>query len=124
MPHELLDKKSVEGIRAIRDGQIAAESLPGEGGRWGLSVVFAPKGPLRDQLADVTTEAAKVTGEHHWRTGSEGAAHLTVRALEPHTKRPLSTKIRTGMSMPSDARLGISTRSRLGFRDLRSLREP
>jgi hypothetical protein len=32
MPHELLDKKSVEGIRAIRDGQIAAESLPGEGG--------------------------------------------------------------------------------------------
>jgi hypothetical protein len=92
MPHELLDKKSVEGIRAIRDGQIAAESLPGEGGRWGLSVVFAPKGPLRDQLADVTTEAAKVTGEHHWRTGSEGAAHLTVRALEPHTKGPLSTK--------------------------------
>jgi hypothetical protein len=91
-PQELFDQMTVEGLQAILDGEIAAESVPDEGGRWGLSVVFRPRGRLRDQLADLTAEAAGAVGEHHWRTGSHGAAHVTVRALEPHSKNPLSSK--------------------------------
>jgi hypothetical protein len=91
MPHELFDKMTTVGLRAIRDGQTRAESLPREGGRWGLSLVFAPTGPLQNELAEVTAEAAAVMGEQHWQAGSHGAAHLTIRALEPHSSEPLDT---------------------------------
>lgn len=92
MPHEMFERITADGIQAIGNGQVAAESSPSEGGRWGLSVVFRPKGPLRDELADLTAEAASAIDQHHWRAGSHGAAHMTVRALEPHSRKPLDSK--------------------------------
>jgi hypothetical protein len=63
MPHELFDKMTTVGVRAIRDGQVKAESQPGEGGRWG-SLVSHLDGHS-DELADMTAEDADVMGERH-----------------------------------------------------------
>jgi hypothetical protein len=64
MPHELFDKMTTVGVRAIRDGQVKAESQPGERGRWG--------GPsFRTWMATPTSwrtwtaEDADVMGERH-----------------------------------------------------------
>ncbi|MEU8227719.1 hypothetical protein [Kribbella sp. NPDC048915] len=69
----------------ISAGAHQREEVPRDGGRWPLSVVLRPPPdtPLARTLDTLTQEAAHVAGSGQWQTGQLGAAHLTVRALEP-----------------------------------------
>jgi hypothetical protein len=58
------------------------EGDPAVTGRWGPSVVLLPSGSLAHALDSLTTSTLAVMGPGHWATGSSGAAHVTVRALQ------------------------------------------
>lgn len=92
VPHELFNDITDDGIAAIRDGRIIEELPPQEGGRWGLSVVFRLTGWVAEQLGVLTAEAIEVLGEHHWRSGSGGSAHITIRALDNYSTKPLTAE--------------------------------
>lgn len=96
MSHGRFSEITADGVEAIREGRTTTDSPPKDGGRWGLSVVFRPTGHLADRLDLLTAEAIGVLGADHWRTGSHGAAHITVRALEPYSERPLSSRVLDG----------------------------
>ncbi|WP_350280723.1 hypothetical protein [Kribbella sp. HUAS MG21] len=72
-------------VPRIANGTHQRDELPREGGRWPISVVLrpAPDSTLAPTLDALTQEAADLAGPDHWQTGHLGAAHLTVRALEP-----------------------------------------
>jgi hypothetical protein len=57
--------------------------------RWGVSLVLRPDRAAAARLATVAAELSHVAGPGHWRTGSLGSAHLTVRVLEPY-REPVS----------------------------------
>lgn len=72
------------GHSALISGTYEMEDPPGEHGpRWGLSVILRPSGGITAKLDAWTAEILALTGAHHWATGSQGAAHITVRSLEP-----------------------------------------
>ena len=58
------------------------EGDPAVSGRWGPSVVLLPAGDVASSLDDLTRSALAAAGPGHWATGSAGAAHATVRALQ------------------------------------------
>jgi hypothetical protein len=58
------------------------EGDPAVTGRWGASVVLLPSGPLASELDRWTTLVGAQMGPDHWATGSLGAAHVTLRALQ------------------------------------------
>jgi hypothetical protein len=88
MPSDVFDQLFERGRQAVLSGQVLTDKPPMPGdGRWGLSIVLRPGEALATQLQEVTEQALLLTGEHHWATGSAGAAHLTVRSLEPHRGR-------------------------------------
>lgn len=58
------------------------DSVPVEGGRWPVGVVLRPDAAMADSLAAVVREVVLWAGPHHFRTGAENCAHVTVRALE------------------------------------------
>jgi hypothetical protein len=62
---------------------------PAISGRWGPSLVVRPRGAVADALARLTDEALTIAGDGHWATGSEGGAHVTIRAFE-HWGTPAS----------------------------------
>ncbi|NIK56250.1 hypothetical protein [Kribbella shirazensis] len=72
-------------VPRIANGTHQRDELPREGGRWPISVVLrpSPDSTLAHTLDALTQEAAELAGPGHWQTGRLGAAHLTVRALEP-----------------------------------------
>ena len=77
------DRIMAAGRTAVLSGQHVTEALPSTG-RWGPSVVLLPASELAKSLDALTGEALEVAGDGHWRSGRLGAAHLTVRALEPY----------------------------------------
>lgn len=58
------------------------EGDPATTGRWGPSAVLLPAGDLAAALDALTHEILAVAGGRHWASGTLGAAHFTVRALE------------------------------------------
>ena len=76
------DRIAAAGRAAIAAGSHRVDAPPSPGGRWGLSAVLLLKGPVADELTALTDEAASIAGAHHWRSGADGRAHVTVRALE------------------------------------------
>jgi hypothetical protein len=79
------ERLAAEGAAHVLAGSHARESTPVEGGsRWSVSCLLLPGDELAAELDAVTTEASRLTGDSHWRTGARGFAHVTVRALEHH----------------------------------------
>jgi ribosomal protein S18 acetylase RimI-like enzyme len=76
----------IAGRRAVLAGTHRREVSPRESGRWGPSVVFRPIGAVAGALAELSREAASIAGEDHWRSGDDGRAHVTVRALAPYAE--------------------------------------
>lgn len=72
------------GRTAILSGQHITEAPPAHTGRWGPSIVLLPSGELAESLDALSSEVLGVGGDGHWRSGRLGAAHVTVRALEPY----------------------------------------
>jgi hypothetical protein len=72
------------GRTAILSRTHDCDKPPVDGGRWGIAVILKPTKELTARLGEITNEAMRVAGTHHWPTGSPSAAHITVRALEPH----------------------------------------
>ncbi|MEV6926721.1 hypothetical protein AB0M46_19760 [Dactylosporangium sp. NPDC051485] len=73
-----------QGQDAVLRGSHFVDVPPVPGGRWGMSAVLVPDGPVADRLAEVTAELVAVSGSGHWPTGVRDAVHLTVRAIEVH----------------------------------------
>jgi hypothetical protein len=71
-------------VRLLHEGRHQTDAPPAEGGRWPISVVCSPDVRVGALLDELTSEAARVAGPHHWRTAAGGRAHFTVRALEGH----------------------------------------
>jgi hypothetical protein len=79
------ERLAAEGAGHVLAGSHARESTPVEGGsRWSVSCLLLPGDELAAELDAVTTEASRLTGDSHWRTGARSFAHVTVRALEHH----------------------------------------
>lgn len=51
--------------------------------RWGPSVILRPDSDALSQIQRWTEVAIELAGPSHWSTGSESAAHITVRTLGP-----------------------------------------
>jgi hypothetical protein len=51
--------------------------------------VLLPTGDLAALLDSLAHEVAAVAGAGHWPSGAAGAAHVTIRALEPYRPDPL-----------------------------------
>lgn len=58
------------------------EGDPTVTGRWGPSALLLPTGAIAHALDALTREVLDIAGDGHWASGSLGAAHFTVRALE------------------------------------------
>jgi hypothetical protein len=78
------DRLFERGRAAVLSGTHHRDTPPVDGGRWGLSVVLVPEGDPARRLAEVTAEAMDMVGPGHWPTGTAGAVHITVRALQAH----------------------------------------
>ncbi|WP_271190025.1 hypothetical protein [Dactylosporangium matsuzakiense] len=78
------DRLFEQGQDAVLRGSHFVDVPPVPGGRWGMSAVLVPTGPVADRLAEVTAGLAAVSGSGHWPTGARDAVHLTVRAIEVH----------------------------------------
>lgn len=75
----------IRGRVAVLSGKTAVDVPPTPARpRWGLSVLVRPDDPTAARLAVATEEVAALAGPGHWRTGSRGSSHLTVRDLEPY----------------------------------------
>lgn len=70
------------GRDAVLSRMHECDKPPVDGGRWGMAVILKPDATLTDQLAEITNDAMRVAGRHHWPTGSPSAVHFTVRSLE------------------------------------------
>jgi len=70
------------GREAVLSRTQECDKQPVDGGRWGIAVILKPDTTLTHQLADLTKDAMRIAGRHHWPTGSLTAVHFTVRALE------------------------------------------
>ena len=90
MTRSTFDEVMAAGRAAVLSGEHHAEAAPAETGRWGPSVVFLPSGGLAASLDRLTHEAAAVL-PGHWHSGATGAAHVTVRALEPYADGSLGS---------------------------------
>ncbi len=71
------------GREAVLTRTHECDKPPLDGGRWGVAVILKPDAMVTGWLAEITGDAMRVAGSHHWPTGSPGAVHFTVRALEP-----------------------------------------
>ena len=82
---QTFDRLFDRGSEAVLGGTHQFDSPPADGdARWGISVNFRPDPSLSDLTARLSTDVLDVAGADHWPTGSNDAAHLTVRALEQH----------------------------------------
>ena len=70
------------GRDAVLSGTHECDKQPVDGGRWGIAVILKPGATLTARLGEITKEAMRLAGSHHWPPGSPGALHFTVRALE------------------------------------------
>ncbi len=70
------------GRARLLAGEVRPETPLTDGGRWGISAVLRPEGPVLADLADLAQQAAEVAGPGHWVHGP-GELHLTVRSFEP-----------------------------------------
>lgn len=70
------------GREAVLSGTHDCDKQPVDGGRWGIAVILKPDPTLTEQLGEITNDAMRLAGSHHWPTGSPNAVHFTVRALE------------------------------------------
>jgi hypothetical protein len=85
MSEETFERLAAEGRTGVLAGTHQIETPPVDGGRrWGLSIVLRPTGDISDALDELTTTAQSIAGTEQWATASSGAAHITVRGLEPH----------------------------------------
>ena len=84
--HSSFERVNEQGQHAVLTGTHGFDVLPSEGGRWGPSALLLPGGDLAHGLGELTSEVLGLLGGTHWPSGSNGRAHLTVRALEPHTR--------------------------------------
>jgi len=71
------------GREAVLTRAHECDKPPLDGGRWGIAVILKPDATLTEQLAEITSDAMRVAGSHHWPTGAPKAVHFTVQALEP-----------------------------------------
>ncbi|HEX7165929.1 MAG TPA: hypothetical protein VF230_03005 [Acidimicrobiales bacterium] len=86
-PGDVFARVAGKGRAAVLTGSHRVEAPPAEGGRWGPSVVFLVGDAAADALDGVTRETLAACGQGtHWPSGSDGYAHVTVRALEPYPR--------------------------------------
>lgn len=79
----IFDRLFDEGSRAVLSGEHTTDQPPREPGeRWGPSVCLRPCPDGRATLSSLADEAAALAGSGHWRTGSAGSSHFTVRVLD------------------------------------------
>ncbi|WP_412541047.1 hypothetical protein R8Z50_35650 [Longispora sp. K20-0274] len=79
----IFDDLHEKGRTAVLAGEHYTETPPVDGGpAWGLSVTLRPSAALAARLAEVTAEAAALTGQGHWPTGNAHSSHFTVRCME------------------------------------------
>ena len=83
--HASFERLDQQGHQAVLTGTHGREVVPRAGGRWGPSALLLPAGDLAHLLGELTSEVLGLLGGRHWPSGCDGRAHLTVRALEPHT---------------------------------------
>lgn len=77
------DQLFADGAAALAAGSHGVQvAPPGDGRRWGVSVVLRPDPEAAASLEALAHEAAAVAGDGHWLTGAAENSHLTVRALE------------------------------------------
>jgi hypothetical protein len=88
-----LDAVLAEGRTAVLSGTHGLERAPSETGRWGPSLVLLPHGTVAEGLAALTARVVEIIGDGHWTSGGLGRAHVTVRALEPHTDSVSSERV-------------------------------
>jgi len=68
----------------IRQGLHQRDSPSVEGGRWGVSVVLRPDPASAVNLERAMAEVEGLVGVGHFRTGTAGSVHFTVRVLEAY----------------------------------------
>jgi hypothetical protein len=90
MSGDAFDATHAAGRAAVLDGTHDVEAPPSVTGRWGPSVVAFPSGELAATLDALTSEAVTIAGPRHWRSGADGRAHVTVRAIAKRAERPPS----------------------------------
>jgi len=78
----IFDRLFAEAAPLIAEGHHQRDSPPIEGGRWPVGVVLRPDDASAERLEQVMTQAEALAGPGHFRTGSAGSLHITVRALE------------------------------------------
>lgn len=86
MPSGGFERMLAAGRSAVLSGGHETEGEPALSGRWGPSAALLPSGALAASLGRVTDEVVRILGPGHWPSGGPGRAHITVRALEPHTE--------------------------------------
>ncbi|GAA5018121.1 2'-5' RNA ligase family protein [Actinopolymorpha pittospori] len=73
------------GRAALAAGQVALDTPPEDGGRWGLTALLRPTGAVLASLVDLADRASAVAGPGHWMHGAT-EVHLTIRTFEPHRR--------------------------------------
>jgi hypothetical protein len=76
------DRLFAEAAPLVSQGEHQCETPPLEGGRWPVSIVLRPDRSCAERLEKLMTEAERSAGPGHFRTGTSGSAHFTVRVLE------------------------------------------
>ena len=72
------DQLFADGAAALIDGSHGTQvAPPGDGRRWGVSVVLRPDPEAAASLEALAHEAAAVAGDGHWLTGAAANSHLT-----------------------------------------------
>ncbi|MGW5364181.1 hypothetical protein [Actinopolymorpha pittospori] len=71
------------GRAALAAGQVALDTPPKDGGRWGLTALLRPTGDGLASLVDLADQASAVAGPGHWVHGA-AEVHLTIRTFEAH----------------------------------------
>lgn len=78
----IFDRLFAEAAPLIRRGLHDRQTPPVQGGRWPISVVLRPSNLVAVRLQQVMSEVEIYAGPRHFRTGSAGSVHFTVRVLE------------------------------------------
>ncbi|HVB54679.1 MAG TPA: hypothetical protein VNF24_10890 [Candidatus Acidoferrales bacterium] len=77
------DRLHEAGWLAVGAGRAITDTVPADGGRWGMAIVLRPTGAAARRMGELAEEAAVVAGPEQWPTGADTVGHVTVRALEP-----------------------------------------
>lgn len=91
-----------QGRAALIAGHQNVEVPPGDGGRWGVSVIFRLSGTVLQSAVELAEEVSAVAGPGHWVHGPL-QLHTTAHSLEPRRSvipdaDPLVSNYRKGLA--------------------------